>query len=569
MTNHIASKLLIISLLSGIMAGCMGKTIAPAATNQIPLPTQTQLPTSTPIPLQTITIGVESQPMSGNILQILLSDNPSLGDSLFLGFTHPGLYRIDPQTGNLVASLGESDFQGWQQNGDHWEIHLRLKPNLTWSDGKILSPEDILFSLEGIKTLTKNNIGIQQNTLNALTIESEGSDQLKLILTHDPSTEHGLNTILSFPILNRGYWKEIIDQVVTSENYASLENINQELRQNNSDRLLLEEHQNILTQQIADTSTMIAGTKVTLAYMQDYVANKGWTNKNGVKDSEVSAGYAKLIPGMTHLIVQMQDIYTAQLVQLIETKNHLIELGNLQTELSNKRVATMNELVKPYDGNQANEPLLVPYRIEGGPPNGALIAATITHKDRLPDLIIFQPGNREELNIGFSNGELDIIFPFYNDSANSNTGKQIASPVVTSLAFNPYSDNLSFPVIQSALTCLYTAPEIWADEPKPGELMLFSTVDAERLNTECNGDLPNRVAAMQTLLQENGFTWQKNADGSILPGSVTDPLGKVIPALVIQIPTSTALPLAVQQKFIQVTLVLGINVSFQLDEKKT
>ncbi len=134
--------------------------------------------------------------------------------------------------------------------------------------------------------------------------------------------------------------------------------------------------------------------------------------------------------------------------------------------------------------------------------------------------------------------------------------------------FNPKSDQLQFPALRTAISCIYSSPEIWADEPKPGDLILitpFIPPSTEKGAIKCTGDLPTRLISMLELLKGSGYTWQVDQAGMIMPGTFTDPRGKLIPSLQINVSPSVNLPAAVQEKFKRSIINLGIEVSIQTD----
>ena len=104
---------------------------------------------------------------------------------------------------------------------------------------------------------------------------------------------------------------------------------------------MLEQQQNILIQQISDAVVILDGTKVSLKYMQDYVDNKGWVNKNGVKDSEIASSYTVQIPGLTHLVVMINDIYVDLISQLEKIQAQINELRTAHTNM----IQQYNDLV--------------------------------------------------------------------------------------------------------------------------------------------------------------------------------------------------------------------------------
>jgi hypothetical protein len=560
--------LAVVLILSIVLTSCSGLAGAPTLTLPPPVPTSTIPPTLTPLPPTRLNIGIESSKLTGNILEFILSNQPTFGDSIVAGFTHPGLFKIDPNTGNLIKAVAASDLQEWLPNGNTWEMDVVLNPDMKWNNGTPISSEDVVFSINTIKTLTRYQTGINHTNVETLSISPTQPGSVKITLSKDPSMLIGLKSVLSFPILNHEYWKGIVDQIQGSEEFKSLGIISDELLTNQSMRSVLEQQQNILIQQVSDAVVILDGTKVSLKYMQDYVDNKDLVNKNGVKDSEIASSYTMQIPGLTHLVVLINDIYVDQLSQLINIQEQLKDLLTAQTNMIRQYDDLVVSVSTIKTENGSTEPLLIPYRLETIKTAGenTVVLTTLSHQEAMPDLITFTPGEKAILLDLFSKGELDTILTGNHQGAAPGNSPYTSFPTVTGMFFNPKSDQLLFPVLRTAISCIYSSPEIWADEPKPGDLILitpFIPPSIEKDAIECTGDLPTRLNSMLELFKISGYTWQVDQTGMILPGTFTDPRGKIIPSLQINVSPSVNFPAAVQEKFKRSILNLGIEVTIQ------
>jgi hypothetical protein len=560
--------LFVVLILSTILASCSGMAAAPILTVSPPIPTSTIPPTITPLPLTRLNIGIESSNLTGNILKFILSNQPTFGDSIVAGFTHPGLFKIDPSTGNLINVVAAAELQEWQPKGNTWEIEVALNPDMKWNNGTPISSEDVVFSFDAIRTLTTYQTGINHTIVETLFISATQPGSVKLKLSKDPSTLVGLKSGLTFPILNREFWGGIIDQIYGSREFNTLGIIFDEINLNRSRRSVLEQKQRILLQQVSDTLVVLDGTKVSLKYMQDYVDNKGYFNKNGVKDSEIASSYTKQIPGLTHLVVMINDIYIDQLSQLTSIQEKLKELLTAQSNMSQQYNDLMIRLSTEKLKNGVEEPLLIPYRIEQVDSTGgnSVVFSTLSHNEKMPDLISFTPGERSKLMDQYARGELDAILTANKQGAMTGNIPYTSFQTVTGMFFNPKSDQLQFPALRTAISCIYSSTEIWADEPKPGELILstpFMPPSAEKNAVVCNGDLLTRLSSMLDYLKGSGYTWQMDQAGKILPGTFSDPSGKLIPSLQINVAPSADLPLAVQEKFKRSIMNLGFDLVIQ------
>ncbi len=563
-------QLIVVLIFSTVLASCSGMSASPTITAPPPIPTATIIPTSTPLPLTRMNIGIESPNLTGNILEFILSNQPSFGDSIVAGFTHPGLFKIDPTTGNIIKGIAASELLEWLPNGDTWEMEVSLNPEINWNNGTPITAEDVDFSFSTIKSLSRYQTGINPRIVDSLSITTTQPGIVKLSLTKDPSTLIGLKSVLTFPILNREFWTGKMDDLTRSEEFCKLGSLSDQIKLNQSDQLMLEHRQDILIQQISDASIVLSGTKVSLKYMQDYVDNKGYFNKNGVKDSEIASSYTMQIPGLTHLVVMITDIQIDLQSQLADIRAKLDEFRAVQTNLILQQKDLVSGLSTSTSENGKAEPLLIPYQFDKADSSqgNRIVLRIQTHNGRMPDLISFIPGQRTNLLDLYSRGELDAILTYNNQVMAPGNISYASFPTMTGMFFNPKSDQLLFPALRTTISCIYSSPEIWADEPKPGELILitpFIPPSTEKDAIECTGDLPTRLNSMLEFLKGIGFTWQVEQSGMILPGTFTDPRGKIIPSLQINVSPSVNLPAAVQEKFKRSIINLGIEVSIQTD----
>ncbi len=174
---------------------------------------------------------------------------------------------------------------------------------------------------------------------------------------------------------------------------------------------MLEQQQNILIQQVSDAVVTLNGTRVSLKYMQDYVDNKGWVNKNGVKDSEIASSYTVQIPGLTHLVVMINDIYVDLISQLEKNQAQINELRTAHTNMVQQYNDLVVSLSTLKNENGIAEPLLIPYRVDEikTTDGNSVVLTTLSHQEGMPDLISFIPGEKAILLDLFSRGELDAI----------------------------------------------------------------------------------------------------------------------------------------------------------------
>ena len=126
--------------------------------------------------------------------------------------------------------------QEWLPNGNTWEMEVVLNPDMKWNNGTPISSEDVVFSINTIKTLTRYQTGINHTIVEALSISATQPGSVKLVLSKDPSTLIGLKSGLTFPILNREYWTGKVNQILGSKEFNTLGIISDELKLNQSRR---------------------------------------------------------------------------------------------------------------------------------------------------------------------------------------------------------------------------------------------------------------------------------------------------------------------------------------------
>lgn len=561
-----AIKWIIVSSIWVSLTACTLPSSTPTASPAALTPTATTTPSATPIPLTHLKIGIESTQISANVISFLLDDQPTYGDSLFQSFLHPGLFRMDPVSGKSVQWIANDDELVWVNSGSNWTTKVSLDRSVQWNNGKPLTADDIVFSKKAIQSLTQTQSGSIKTALDELEISTEPDGSILLSVKVDPSMLPALNSAVRFPVLNREYWAPRLEALINSVEFHTLNAVSNDLLLLSGEKQAIESRQNILLQQISDTNIMLSGTKATLDYMKNYVDNKGWVNLNGVKDSEVASGYTQQIPGFTHLVVQMQTIYDDQVAQLAVIQNELADLNGRMDTLRQQQQQAVSALAAKYKvADQSTEPLLIPYRVSAENSPGNILLEALVHDEHKPDRITFAAADRSELLTQFSNAQMGFIFtrtPVSDPTVQFNPTRL---PVLTGLIFNPVSEPLLFPGIRTAISCIYTANEIWADEPVAGELMLSTPgrlpVPDGSLET-CTGDLSSRLSFLVGYLESSGFRWRTNPDGSIVAGSLLDPAGKNISSISINVPPSSNLPAVVEEKFTRSLQSIGIQVQF-------
>ena len=96
-------------------------------------------------------IGLLSGVSTQNYWQYL-GEEPTAWNAYVLGPTKPALYSIEPQTSSLVPEAIASA-QDPLEGADGWSVSLRLRDDLTWSDGTPITATDVAFTFDTVRSL--------------------------------------------------------------------------------------------------------------------------------------------------------------------------------------------------------------------------------------------------------------------------------------------------------------------------------------------------------------------------------------------------------------------------------
>lgn len=140
-------RLLLISIALGLLVLL---ALAACSLNTTPAPTPT-LPSATPTPL----------PRGGNLTIQLTQDVPELrpwqprsrSEEQISGLLYSGLLRLDPQL-RPQPDLAQS----WDASADGRTITFTLRPSLAWHDGRPLTADDAVFTLNALRALSPTTV---------------------------------------------------------------------------------------------------------------------------------------------------------------------------------------------------------------------------------------------------------------------------------------------------------------------------------------------------------------------------------------------------------------------------
>jgi hypothetical protein len=207
------------------------------------------------------------------------------------------------------------------------------------------------------------------------------------------------------------------------------------------------------------------------------------------------------------------------------------------------------------------EPLAIPYSIKTNSQSFVEIYA-LTDQVSSPNNIAFQAMSSDDLVSNFEQGNLDTIFSITNtDIAVEKSLEGTAR--VSAVIFNPISDKLVNPVLGQAIACIYSSPDLWEGSSFTGSISLqaYEAPPGPTLDLPgCSGSYKTRLLYMRMMLDKNLFTWNYLRNGSIIPGSIKDPLGQAISPLILAVDPNSQLPDDVREKLTLSLNKLGIDI---------
>lgn len=158
MIRKMVKVAVILTFFTTLLPGCT----SPAPVTDIPptalpaptvtsIPSPTPLPTPTPLPATRLDIGIAGTSLEPGILAYLMNPHPSYGDSLFQASAHPGLFKLDPATGNLQPVIAINPLADWTSDQARMTRIVTIHSDLAWSNGSKLTADDVVFSFELLK----------------------------------------------------------------------------------------------------------------------------------------------------------------------------------------------------------------------------------------------------------------------------------------------------------------------------------------------------------------------------------------------------------------------------------
>jgi hypothetical protein len=569
MANNFVQKIFLL-FCTVCIAGCTVQTPIPlAATKSTPLPTTTPLPsitpipTSTPLPATRLDIGIEGISIQPNVLTYLLNDHPSYSDSLFQTVIHPGLYKLNPDNHSLIPVIASSPEGEWIKTNGVLEQTIEIKPGIKWSDGSFITTDDILYSYNLLKEIASLHLGTNREILLASSIEIDSPSHIKMIVKNDYLSTYLNQSILTFPILQKKYWEKYTIQLFENQYIEQINSVSAEIDLINADRILQEQDLNTLLQQLNDTRIQSNNKKSKAGELKLFInSRRAPQNLNGMKDSENLIRSNNEVSILLGEISILQGILDNQVSQFDGIRSQVAASVLHQQDLEEKMSGLVDEISNLLsEVDLKEEPLVIPFRINVSSPNFVEIQA-VTDQVSSPNNIAFQAMSSDDLASNFEQGNLDTIFSFTNTDLSADKNPHGVAQV-SAVILNPISDKLTNPVLTQAITCIFTSPDLWEGRSLYGSdsLQAYEEAPGPQLDLPgCSGPYKTRLLNMRMILDKNLFTWNYLRNGSIVPGSMKDPLGQVISPLTLTFDQDIQLPADVQEKFSLSLKKLGIDI---------
>jgi hypothetical protein len=553
------------------LAGCTVQTPIPIPTTTntplpttTPLPSITPMPTSTPLPATRLDIGIEGISIQPNVLIYLFNDHPAYSDSLFQTVIHPGLFKLNPDDESLIPIIANSPAGEWIKKNEVLEQTFEIKPGMKWSDGSILTTDDILYSFNLVRNISSLHLGSNREILMNSSIEGGSTDQVIIKIESDIASSGVTQSLLTFPILQKNYWEKYTTQLFSNQYSEKIKALASDLDQLVAKRIQQEQELNILLQQLKDTRIQINNKQSKAGDLKVFLnSRKTPHNLNGVQDGEDLVSTNNKITILLGEISALQGILDSQVIQLDGIRSQAIASIQQQQELEDSMSGLMEETIQSIpDLDLGAEPLAIPYHILAKSPDLVEIEA-LTNQESSPNLISFSAIPREKIANEFLQGNLDATFPYAGIVFSADIYPTGASDV-TSIMINPVSDKMVNPTLGQAIACIYTSPDLWEGSFITGStsLQAYEAAPGPTLDLPgCSGSYKNRLLYMRMMLDKNLYTWSFLRNGSIIPGSIKDPLGQTISPLTLAVDPNYQLPVDVKEKLTLSLSKLGIDIT--------
>ena len=135
------------------------------------------------------------------------AEEPSVWNSYILGPTKAALFSIEPGTGVIGPELAAEIPQPAQtENG--WQVEVRLRTDLYWSDGAPITASDVEFTFETVRVMGLGGSWASVFPPSVESVKAAAPDRLTIEFSERPTIQvwpHGPGLA---PIMSEAFWSD-------------------------------------------------------------------------------------------------------------------------------------------------------------------------------------------------------------------------------------------------------------------------------------------------------------------------------------------------------------------------
>jgi ABC-type transport system substrate-binding protein len=429
-------------------------------------PTSISAPTAFPVPAHVpeIRFALIGESQNVNVWQLFDQSGATYANQAIHSGTLPSLYQLAPQDSSFQPLTAEGLPAEVVQDGDQYSAVVKLRPNLTWTDGSLFTAEDVAFTANTALVFEFEYDWGDYYPREALDrVEALDSVTVKFFFKQKPNVGDWQYGVLQAPVVQKAFWESAVREAADLLPDAALR---------------------------AEISKIRANLEIAKPLLEDLTAQVTSLKVNGKQNRKLEGDYTRM---------------QGEVVYLQATLENLLEDYAAQVKLAQASLHSVNDEKEPTLG------VWLP----------AVKTDGVWQKQANPDLPFGAPNfdyasyyffeNENEAVAAFQNDEVDFILsPVENLPADA---KYNPSSSARFLVFNPLNIYLADPSFRSALACMIDRNALAADVLQNKAAPLDSFVLSSQwhdagLKTACaDMDQSARVAYAVQLLKDAGYSW--------------------------------------------------------------